>query len=150
MPRPQGAGSATPYEGEIEMGRRLDPSQLLHNLEVEHRLFSAPQSLTQMGSSILVPRAFVMSPRSITFFQPYWIFRKSATFAFASPSLPQTKMSWSPFARDMGLTCSTAFMVFSVFTIFAPGSSFCACSPSESVLQMKSEGGIPFAFNYCF
>lgn len=58
----------------------------------------APHSRSQMGMYISVPRAVVMSPKSMMCFQPNQVVSKSATWALASTSLPLTKMWWSPSA----------------------------------------------------
>jgi hypothetical protein len=64
------------------------------------------------------------------------------TSRFAAASLPQMNNSWSPGTRD-GAIMMSQFTVLSALTTRTSGNSLCVCSPSESVLQTVSVGGMP-------
>ena len=57
---------------------------------------------TQTGSSDSVPRAVVMSPRSMMSRQPNHSASRRLTSAFAAASFPLTKIVWSPPASAPG------------------------------------------------
>src|SRR5215510_5225564 len=105
---------------------------------------TALQSRSQSGRNISMPRAALMSPRSMmfAFFQPNHSQSRSLTSRLASASLPQRNKLWSPGTRD-GCTMTSQFIVLSAFTTRVLGNSRCTCSPSESVLQTVSDGGMP-------
>lgn len=65
----------------------MNAQRYLTTLKLNIGVCSALNSCSQMGSSISVPRAVVISPRSITSGQPK-LFKSSATWALAPVSLP--------------------------------------------------------------
>ena len=68
-------------------------------------------------------------------------FNRATIFALASGSLPHISIvGLPPFA---GSTITSQFTMLSVLTTFADGSAFWTSSPSEFVLQMASDGGMP-------
>jgi hypothetical protein len=69
-------------EGELNSGQRTI-------LKLKMGFWSAPNSRNQMGSNISVPRAVVMSPRSMMSVQPK-LRSNSVTVALASASSPPT------------------------------------------------------------
>src|ERR1700754_1846616 len=105
---------------------------------------TAPHKRNQSGRYISVPRAPVISPRSTIFddFHPNHSLNLAATSFFASASFPQIGKAWSPGTRP-GLIITSQLTVLSALTTRALGNSRCVCSPSESVLQIVNEGGIP-------
>ena len=74
-------------KGELNSGQRTI-------LKLKMGFWSAPNSRNQMGSSISVPRAVVMSPRSMKSVQPK-LRSNSVTVALASASSPLTNTVWS-------------------------------------------------------
>src|SRR5258708_2790832 len=81
-----------------------------------------------------------MSRRSRMSCQPM-LMSNVTTLLLATGSLPQTSIvGLPPFA---GSTMTSQFTIFNVFTTLACGAAFCTSSPSEFVLQIESDGGIP-------
>ena len=76
-------------------------------------------------------------------FQPNHSQSRSVTSRLAAASFPQMNRLWSPGTSE-GYTITAQLTVLSPFTTRVSGNSCWICSPSESVLQTVSEGGIPF------
>ena len=72
-------------------------------LKLKMGFCSAPNSRNHMGSSISVPLAVVMSPRSMMSVQPK-LRSNPVTVVFASASLPLTNTVWSAPASCEGST----------------------------------------------
>src|SRR5215203_6169347 len=72
-------------------------------LKLKTGFWSAPNSRNHIGSSISVPHAVVMSPRSMISVQPK-LWSSSVTLALASASSPHTNTVWSAPASCLGST----------------------------------------------
>src|SRR2546429_459930 len=102
--------------------------------------FSVPMRRTHSGSTISVPRAVEMTPRSMTSVCPNDSSRSMTVF-LASVSLPDTNTEWSPSASCAGLTISAAVRVLSALTTRSRGKAAWICSPRLSVSLTNSVGG---------
>ena len=97
---------------------------------------------SQIGRYISVPRAVLMSPRSMTSVCPK-LSSSSVTVALAAGSSPETKTEDSA-PSVAGSTMRSALRVLRVLTTRAAGKARWICSASESVSFTNSVGGIPW------